>query len=116
MNFQINTCVREFNRSKNTSSSSRVEKKIKGSPWTAQDLENEYPGAVKLLRKLSDEELREILVSKRERFVDNKISSPSMDDGIENSAFQRSLENVLNALCNVDVVDKVADAILDDEM
>ncbi|XP_076234225.1 HSPB1 associated protein 1 isoform X2 [Calliopsis andreniformis] len=94
-------------------------KKLKSSMWTAENLAAEYSSHVKLLHGLTLAELEAFLKLKRERFSEDNIeqlknNSFETDIDIQNtfSSNQQLSENIVNALCHPDVVNKVTDLLL----
>ncbi|XP_017767708.1 PREDICTED: HSPB1-associated protein 1 [Eufriesea mexicana] len=111
----LNVAVKECKRMENVES---PYKRMKSSTWTAKDLAMEYPVYVKLLHDLKTIELKELLKVKRERFSEdsNKLlkDNSKTDTDLENtySSGQHLSENIINALCHPDVVNKVAELLL----
>ncbi|KOC59688.1 HSPB1-associated protein 1 [Habropoda laboriosa] len=94
-------------------------KRMKHSTWTAKELAAEYPVYVNLLHELETMELEELLKMKMERFSENCIeflkgNTSETDIDVQNtySSTQQLSENILNALCHPDVVNKVAELLL----
>ncbi|KAK9309435.1 hypothetical protein QLX08_000916 [Tetragonisca angustula] len=93
-------------------------KRKKRTVWTAKDLATEYPAYVKLLHELSRTKLEEFVKMKRERFSENYIDllkDNSETDSDAKNAYpfiQRTTENIVNALCHPDVVNKVTELLL----
>ncbi|XP_076165487.1 HSPB1 associated protein 1 isoform X2 [Ptiloglossa arizonensis] len=93
--------------------------RIKYTTWTAEDLAAQYPVYVKLLSELETTELEEFLKTKRERFFESSIESLTGDSSetdinVRNtfSSSQQLSEDIVNALCHPDVVNKVVDLLL----
>lgn len=91
---------------------------MKYGTWTTEDLAARYPIYVKILHELTTKELEEFLKLKSERFPEDNVelkgnSSKTAID-IESAGFsnQQLPENIINALCHPDVVNKVADVLL----
>ena len=93
-------------------------KKMKYGTWTTEDLAARYPNYVKILHELTTKELEEFLKLKSERFPEDNVelkgNSSKTDIGIQSPGFsnQQLPENIINALCHPDVVNKVADVLL----
>lgn len=94
-------------------------KKLKSNTWTAEDLAAQYPVYVKLLHGLTSVELETFLTMKRERFSEDstgllKGNSSKTDINVESTSplNQQLSENIVNALCHPDVVNKVTDLLL----
>lgn len=94
------------------------DKKIKHSIWTAKDLAMEYPVYVKLPYELKITELEEFLKMKRERFSEEyfemlKEDSSKTHINLQNIYSSTHLsENIINAFCHPDVVNKVTELFL----
>ncbi|KZC06525.1 PREDICTED: HSPB1-associated protein 1 [Dufourea novaeangliae] len=93
-------------------------KTMQHNAWTAEVLAAQYPHYVKLLRELKAPELEEFLRIRRERFLESSVESladttSDSDSNIKNfSAIQKLSENIVNAICQPDVINKVADLLL----
>lgn len=93
-------------------------KRKKRNVWTAKNLAAEYPAYVKLLDELSRTKLEEFLKMKRERFSENYIDllkdNSETDSDAKNTYpfIQHTTENIVNALCHPDVVNKVTELLL----
>nr|XP_033338329.1 HSPB1-associated protein 1 isoform X1 [Megalopta genalis] len=92
-------------------------KKIKHTAWTATDLAAEYPYYVKLLKELETSELKELLRIKRERFLEDSAEplsgcSSELSRDTQETAIHKLSEDVVNALCHPDVINKVTDLLL----
>ncbi|XP_043273186.1 HSPB1-associated protein 1 [Venturia canescens] len=88
------------------SGSSSTGKKKRPSPWTAEELAKEYPKCVKLLPELSQGCLREWLMNNRKRFPEVEIP--------QNTSNDVTLVDIINALCNREVISKVSELLLHD--
>ncbi|XP_017879809.1 HSPB1-associated protein 1 isoform X2 [Ceratina calcarata] len=90
-------------------------KKMRRTVWTAKDLAAEYPDYVKLLHEFGKTDLEKFLRLKRERFSEEllKGNSSATDTGADNySPRQQLSENIVNALCHPDVINKVTELLL----
>ncbi|CAK9822335.1 HSPB1-associated protein 1 [Anthophora retusa] len=111
----LNIALREC---KNMDHVELLSKKMRCNTWTAEDLATEYPLYVKLLREFSKTELEEFLKMKMERFSGDieslKDNTSKTDIDVQNTYFstQQLSENILNALCHPDVINKVAELLL----
>ncbi|CAL7950036.1 unnamed protein product [Xylocopa violacea] len=94
-------------------------KRMKHSTWTVKDLIKECPLCVKLPCELGIRELEEFLRMKRERFSEDcteffNSNSSKIDTGTENiySSARELPEQIVNALCHPDIVNKVTELLL----
>ncbi|XP_053985356.1 HSPB1-associated protein 1 isoform X1 [Hylaeus volcanicus] len=107
-----------LNECKNVESMEQSCKKTKHTTWIAEDLQAQYPAYVKLLSELKTTELEEFLKTKRERFSENITElqghSSESDNNIQNTfpSCEPLSEDIVNAFCHPDVVNKVADLLL----
>ncbi|KAG7202658.1 hypothetical protein KM043_009833 [Ampulex compressa] len=106
-----------INECKNTKKTNvHCEKKVKSTTWTVQDLCEEYPTSVRLLKTLDKSELRELLEGKRKRFeksTDNHKEDESLKKAVDvRPSYQGLSENVINAFCHPDIISKVAEVLL----
>ncbi|XP_076638580.1 HSPB1 associated protein 1 isoform X1 [Colletes latitarsis] len=94
-------------------------KKMKYTTWTAEDLVTQYPMYVKFLLEPKTTELEGFLKTKRKRFSEGDIdkvegNSSKTNCNVQNtiSSFQQLSDDIVNAFCHPDVVNKVADLLL----
>ncbi|XP_076762432.1 HSPB1 associated protein 1 isoform X2 [Xylocopa sonorina] len=112
----LDIVLKEYKNMENEESSS---KRTKRSTWTVEDITKEYPLCVTLPRELGIAELEEFLRTKRERFSKDctesfNSKSSNIDTDRENIYSTASYlpEQVVNAFCHPDVVNKVTELLL----
>ncbi|RLU14712.1 hypothetical protein DMN91_012599 [Ooceraea biroi] len=80
--------------------------------WTAKELAEEYPDHVELLKDARSDEYTKFLEERRER--DTSIRNQGMTENINNAPqFDSFLEDLINALCHPDVINKAANILLE---
>jgi len=78
--------------------------------WTAKHLTEVYPHHVKLLEDAEHQEFKKFLQERRERNKNIKEQREAKEGVI--SQFDPFLEDLINALCHPDVVNKAAEILL----
>ncbi|XP_046587468.1 HSPB1-associated protein 1 homolog isoform X1 [Neodiprion lecontei] len=105
----IQTCIEKCNVEKDDSPSV---KKFKETRWSAKELVEQYSNYVTLIPVLKNEELQELLSKNRDRFPDIKHKYLEMNSSNQSSVHQQIRNDVVNALCHPDVIEKVTHLIL----
>lgn len=90
-------------------------KKLKRTMWTVKDLATEYPNYVKQLHEVRKADLETFLRLNRERFSEELLKDNFIitDTDIDDYSSGRQLsENIVNALCHPDIINKVTESLL----
>ncbi|XP_078035361.1 HSPB1 associated protein 1 isoform X2 [Augochlora pura] len=110
LNYALGEC-------KNVNNIELSHKKMKRTAWTAADLAEKYPNYVKLLKELETSELKELLTINRERFLEDDTeslmrSTSDLSRNTKETTIHKLTQDVVNALCHPDVINKVSDLLL----
>ena len=98
-------------REQKTSAGSKNKKE---KAWTAKSLEKEYPFFLFSLKNLNTNELQKLFAQKRNRFptfINNSKKYVVKQENFDTSN-QLLIENIVNAFCDLDLIEKVADSLL----
>ncbi|XP_063978492.1 HSPB1-associated protein 1 isoform X2 [Diachasmimorpha longicaudata] len=107
----IEICVRDCAEAKHKESEEVIQKKMRRTPWTAEELSREYENFVEAVKYLSDEELRVFLSHQRDRFPEEKNCKNDSPQDYSTPELN-ALKNVADTLCHSDVINKVVEMLL----
>ncbi|XP_015117664.1 HSPB1-associated protein 1 [Diachasma alloeum] len=107
----IEKCVRDCEEVKNEDPEEMIPKKMRKTPWTAEEFSREYEDFVKIGKYLSGEEFRIFLSHQRDRFPEEKQCNNDSTQDCSN--FDRNtIKNVADSFCHPDVINKVVEMLL----
>ncbi|XP_031833603.2 HSPB1 associated protein 1 isoform X1 [Nomia melanderi] len=119
--FSLSYCIKllsvALGECKNIENIDLSHKKVKHTEWTADDLVEQYPQYVKMVKDLETSEMKELLRMKRKRFPNNSDVSvlsctSKSDNNVQDTSIHKLSEDIINALCHPDVINKVTDILL----
>ncbi|KAH0947072.1 hypothetical protein HN011_008095 [Eciton burchellii] len=106
----VESAIIEYKEAERRNNRQIPEEKKSNVAWTAKHLTEIYPHHVKLLEDAEHQEFKKFLRERRERNKNIKEQKETKEGDIPQ--FDPFLENLINALCHPDVVNKAAEILL----